>query len=85
MITPIKLPDISETTELERILGTYDGSKPGPTLIAFGGMHGNEPSGVIALRKVFQEIQSYQPNFNGKFVGIACNLGALSVKKRFIK
>lgn len=85
MITPTKLQDISETTQLERILGNYTANKPGPTLIAFGGMHGNEPSGVIALRKVFQEIQSYQPNFNGSFFGIACNLGALSAKKRFIK
>ena len=85
MITSTKLENISETIQLERILGTYTGNKPGPNLIAFGGMHGNEPSGVIALRKVFQEIHSYQPNFNGKFFGIACNLGALSAKKRFIK
>ena len=85
MITPSKLPTISQTTELERTVGTFDGKKPGPTLIAFSGMHGNEPSGVVALRKVFQELNSSQPEFNGKFFGIACNLGALSAKKRFIK
>ena len=85
MITPINVQTISETKQLERVFGTYASNNPGPTLIAFGGMHGNEPSGVVALRKVFQEIHSYQPNFNGKFFGIACNLGALSAKKRYIK
>jgi len=30
--------------DLERIIGRITGEKKGPLLIAFGGMHGNEPA-----------------------------------------
>ena len=44
-------PPREESIE-RRILGTYDSGRPGPTLLVMGGIHGNEPGGVIALRKV---------------------------------
>ncbi|MDN5217185.1 succinylglutamate desuccinylase/aspartoacylase family protein [Fulvivirgaceae bacterium BMA12] len=84
MISNINSQATSQSTSSERKIGFYSDNKAGPTLVAFGGMHGNEPSGVLALKKVFQELNEHQPNFEGKFFGIACNLGALSLNKRFI-
>ena len=42
--------------ETKRIIGHIKGDLPGPTLIFFGGIHGNEQSGVTALEHVFKEL-----------------------------
>jgi len=41
---------------LERIIGSYAGSKKGPLLICFGGIHGNEPAGIQAIEEVFERL-----------------------------
>ncbi|MEQ8423216.1 MAG: succinylglutamate desuccinylase/aspartoacylase family protein, partial [Cyclobacteriaceae bacterium] len=43
----------------------------------FGGIHGNEPSGVFALRKVLDEIKQSGLVINGNVFAIAGNLTAL--------
>ena len=73
----------------ERIIGTYDDNNEGPLLFVFGGMHGNEPSGVQALEEIFRMLKnepSTNPNFifHGRIVGIKGNLAAFKQKKRFI-
>lgn len=74
---------------MERIIGTYTGLEKGPLLIVFGGMHGNEPAGVLALEQLFKMLErepSVNPGFSfkGKIIGIRGNLKALEQKKRFI-
>ena len=34
----------------ERVIAQLRGAAPGPTLIVIGGMHGNEPAGIVAAR-----------------------------------
>ncbi len=73
----------------QRIIGKYTGEKRGPLLIVFGGMHGNEPSGVKALELVFKMVE-VEPitnpdfNFKGKIIGLRGNVRALAENKRFI-
>jgi hypothetical protein len=50
----------------------------------FGGIHGNEPSGVIALQSVFNHLETNQIQLEGRVLGLAGNLPALSESKRFI-
>lgn len=77
------------STYSERIIGTYDEKNEGPLLFVFGGMHGNEPSGVLALEEMFRMLER-EPNtnpdfiFHGRIVGIKGNLAAFKEKKRFI-
>lgn len=68
----------------KRIVGEYSKGIPGPTLVCFGGVHGNEPSGVIALEKVFQRLKETDSQIQGKLIGLAGNLEALKNHKRFI-
>ncbi len=73
----------------KRIIGEYDQGLPGPLLVVFGGMHGNEPSGVKALELIFEMLErepATNPNFKfqGRIVGIRGNVRALEQKKRFI-
>ena len=74
---------LNETIKIDRILGKIDGSNPGPTVVFFGGIHGNETSGVFALNDVLQKInKSY---VCGNIYGIAGKLRALKKHQRFIE
>lgn len=76
--------------DLQRMLSRYDGDARGPLLICLGGMHGNEPAGVEAIRVVsvlLEEEPNVNPTFtfHGRFIGLAGNLGALAQARRFIR
>ena len=69
----------------DRLIGICRASCPGPTLICFGGIHGNEPAGVRALESVFADLgPGNAPLSQGCFVGIRGNLPALEEKVRFL-
>ncbi|EAR02839.1 succinylglutamate desuccinylase/aspartoacylase family protein [Maribacter sp. HTCC2170] len=74
-----------KTLETRRIIGQIKGNLPGPTLIFFGGIHGNEQSGVTALEHVFNELKTSAVTFKGSFYGIRGNLPALLKGKRFLE
>ena len=73
-----------------RIIGRHSGEEKGPLLIAFGGMHGNEPAGVNALTLMFKMLE-VEPitnpafEFRGRLLGLRGNLKAMQKNKRFIK
>ena len=46
-----------EKLKTERIIGQISGKEKGPTVVLFGGIHGNEPSGVEALEQVFRQLK----------------------------
>lgn len=68
----------------ERVIGVHDTGRPGPLLLALGGIHGNEPAGVAAIRSVLGVLAERAPILRGRFVGVAGNLGALAAKRRFL-
>lgn len=53
-------------------------------MIVVGGMHGNEPSGVLALQTFLEELKGFEDRFSGELVALAGNLRALEEGKRFI-
>ncbi len=79
-------PDaLKEEEPLRRVIGRIKGAEPGPTLICIGGIHGNEPAGVQALRRVFRSLSSDSSALRyGEFVGLIGNMGALSQGRRFL-
>ncbi|MDT0690476.1 succinylglutamate desuccinylase/aspartoacylase family protein [Salegentibacter sp. F188] len=70
--------------EIPRIIGKYTSGKEGPLLFVTGGIHGNEPSGVKALERVFSELEKTRPEIKGTIVGVAGNKMALNENKRYI-
>ena len=70
--------------ETGRIVGRY-GSRPGPRLICLGGLHGNEPAGVLALRRVLATLQETSPRFSGEMVAIVGNISALRAGRRYLE
>ena len=69
---------------IPRIIGEYDSGKEGPLLFITAGVHGNEPSGIVALQKIFKILQNEKPLIKGKVVGVAGNKKALKHGVRFI-
>jgi len=68
----------------ERLVGRYRGAEEGPLLVCVGGIHGNEPAGVEALRRVLARLVEERPGFRGEVVGVAGNLEALARSTRFV-
>ena len=80
----VKSKAIGNSIQVERVIGKYTQNIPGPTIIFVGGIHGNEPSGVIALKQVFNELSQIKPSIKGSIYGFSGNLTALSRGVRFI-
>ncbi len=88
--TPIALEDLPpnrkallELGEIPRVLGRHTGES-GATLIVVAGVHGNEPSGVIALRRVLDRVEATRPRLRGTIHGLAGNLAALAQGVRYL-
>lgn len=84
----LQIPSQKETLTVNRIIGSYpthNRNTPGPLVIALGGIHGNEPSGVFAIHNVLQELREKRYPVSGKFVGITGNIRALQQNQRFIE
>jgi len=73
-----------QSIETERIIGCVKGKNPGPTLIFFAGIHGNEPAGVFALKEVLHEITDDNVVENGTVYAIGGNLKALANGVRYL-
>lgn len=59
---------LQESISVERIIKKIKGAQEGPTMVFFGGIHGNESAGVFALEKVLKTID--QTNVKGTIYGI---------------
>lgn len=70
--------------DLPRELGRSVGRQPGPTLICLGGLHGNEPAGVLGTQRVLNELRSGSESLRGEFVGLVGNRKALALGRRFV-
>ncbi|MEM9896369.1 MAG: succinylglutamate desuccinylase/aspartoacylase family protein [Bacteroidota bacterium] len=53
-------------------------------LVFFGGIHGNEPSGISAMKKAFGLLREKKVALRGNVYGVAGNLKALASGKRFL-
>lgn len=78
-----EVPDLI-AGQRDRVIGHYRGSAPGPTLIAVGGLHGNEPAGVAALERVIEFLNDRDMPMRGQLVALIGNVRALELNQRYI-
>lgn len=79
--------EISRSGHIEysdRLIGDLIGDDEGPTVIALAGIHGNEPTGIEAIRHIFKKLENKQSDFKGRFLGLIGNIEALREQKRFM-
>jgi succinylglutamate desuccinylase len=75
---------------MNRIIGRHIGTAPGPFVVVFAALHGNEPAGVRALEKVLQMLEQAQTatpglDFHGQLLAIVGNRQAFAGGQRFLK
>lgn len=70
---------------LPRVLGTYDAGAPGPTVAIVAGVHGNEPAGIQAARRLLHALRQAATPVRGRLVALAGNLSALAAGQRFVR
>lgn len=78
-----RTPTVTKNDELARELGRVRGVSAGPTLICVGGVHGNEPAGAFAARRVLAGLARDDGGIRGEIVALSGNLAALRLKKRY--
>lgn len=69
---------------IRRELGRRDDGEPGPTLLLQGGIHGNEPAGVVAIQRVLARLTELGASVAGRIVALAGNLPALEHGTRYL-
>lgn len=68
----------------ERVLGEFGEDDDGPLLVLVGGVHGNEPAGVEALRVFCGELAPRASLLRGRVLALAGNLTGLAAGRRFV-
>jgi succinylglutamate desuccinylase len=53
-------------------------------MLAVAGIHGNEPAGILAVRRILGRIEAERSRLVGEFVALAGNLRALERDSRFV-
>ncbi len=83
----ITLYDFTEgrAVQISRVIARIEGQAKGPNVLFIGGMHGNEPTGVLALKHVMQDVERLQPLLHGNVYALAGNLSALERGERYIE
>lgn len=69
----------------KHIIGNFVGETTGATLIVVGSVHGNEPGGMIALKKISRQLKERQLELRGRINFLAGNTRALRRNVRFIE
>lgn len=77
-------PESRRSRSAEHLIASIRGIAPGPTLIILGGIHGNEPAGVIAADRVLPRIQELQSVLRGEVLLLRGNTRALEQSVRYI-
>ena len=80
----VKSKALDQEIAVDREIGRFGNGKTGPTIVVFAGIHGNEPSGIFALKDVFSGLENINPKFNGHLIALAGNKPALERGKRYI-
>ncbi len=53
-------------------------------MLVVGGLHGNEPAGVHAIRRVLEQLERRRPQLRGELLAISGNRRALAAGRRYI-
>ncbi|MGQ0721806.1 MAG: succinylglutamate desuccinylase/aspartoacylase family protein [Candidatus Eiseniibacteriota bacterium] len=72
------------TRHPRRVLGRAGDGSTGPTVVFVAGVHGNEPSGVLALERVFARLEEHAIVPRGVVLGLSGNLQALAAGRRYL-
>jgi succinylglutamate desuccinylase len=68
----------------DHLIGAFIGDPGGPTVIVMAGLHGNEPAGVTALRRITRDIADIAEKLRGRAYFVLGNSRALLQNVRYV-
>ncbi len=68
----------------ERLIGRFSGREPGPLLIVTAAVHGNEPAGIHAVRRMLSTLEAGDRGLRGDIVALVGNTRAFAAGQRFV-
>ena len=68
-----------------RLIDEVEGGEPGPQVVIFGGIHGNEPAGVVAAERVLTALRRRGLALRGKVVALRGNREGLARGVRYLE
>ena len=77
-------PPIQLVKSGEHLIASVRGRLPGPTLLILGGIHGNEPAGVRAAKRVLPRLKEQRAHLLGEVVLLSGNTRALQRNVRYL-
>lgn len=80
----IHFAPLIEDIEIERVVGKIENKESERLAVISTGIHGNEPSGLFAAKKVIRKIELSNIKLNGTLLVVAGNLEALKEDVRYI-
>jgi len=80
----ISLDHLGKSVQVGRILGDIQSELEGNTILLIGGMHGNEPLGVLAIKNVLDQIQEKQIATKGRILALVGNMEATRITQRYL-
>ena len=78
------MPDDETLEPLRRVIAMRRGKESGPLVVCVAGIHGNEPAGIHACRRVSETLEQSPTNFRGEWLALAGNIVALRRNRRFV-
>lgn len=76
--------DLLSIGEGKHLVGEFIGDESGVSLIVFGSIHGNEQSGLRAMRRILPKLKELSEKLKGRVYLIAGNTRAINKNVRFI-
>ncbi|HUF03002.1 MAG TPA: succinylglutamate desuccinylase/aspartoacylase family protein [Aridibacter sp.] len=73
-----------EIDDGEHLVGEFVGDENGVTVLVVGSIHGNEPSGLLAMRKIANELRKLEREIKGRVFLVAGNTRAIQRDERYI-
>ena len=71
--------------DLVREQGSYSAGQAGPLVVITAGMHGNEPAGILAARRILQQLEQRALPLRGRIVVLAGNMSSLALGVRYVQ
>lgn len=87
IIPPTKSTTYEDSTTVsayERLIGRAGKPGTGPVLLVVAGIHGNEPAGIHAARRVLPRLRQIESELRGEIIVYAGNTRALSRQMRYV-
>jgi len=73
-----------QSVEVERVIRDIKSDEIGNTVLLIGGLHGNEPLGILAIEKVLRSVEEKGMKTKGRIIAMVGNLEASKITQRFM-